>query len=1706
MPSRPATLPAVEELQGLYDEHRFLDAYGATQSAWSDAQLLFELDVPQMVLGARLAYRLGSHRMAWRLYLRGRDVDPNDPYVRYYGMGYTEPRATLYDFMQEFESTPFLGSGDADLDASWCASHALLLADVRDFDRARDRLEAARDFGGDAGWLDTCDSEIRQRRGDWEGALEAAERVWSAEPGAPPAADALAGALSALGRTAEAAQRILAFALDGGQSYQVLERGLHCALAATDRGETEALRGLPVGLYEASRRLRELAPLADRRLVRRFATVCAEAAKAEGLDDAFVEHARASKVPFYEAAARNLAGASRCERVFLPHKKVRQQHKTCLPASVVTCASVFDVALEQSELAERMTYDGTPMWRVLEWADAHDWIARPFLGDADGCLALLERGIPFLLILRTHSYAHAVAAIGYDRGLGTLLFHDPSLGRMGEVLLERLGAGEYPLGPECVALCPRGRAAALEGCALGGEDFVRTFLGVSRALEVESLAAARTLVETYGVRHPDSPQGMYLDAWVLKESGRAKEAMDRVQPTLGAGRGCHLVESLALAAAACSGDTSYYRGVLESIVKSGRSPGMEASLEWVYPEPVFQARYASLLGQSATHFDEALARLHGALWRGPYHGEIYHYYGDLLWQLRRKDEALLAYRIASCLELENDHYAEAYAWALKKCGRLEEGTGWLVSRVERFTGEAGGGSTWMVLVETLASFGLPEESLMRLSEGLARRPNDPELASFAVSFLSRHGRFADADEALAACRATGSRAQFLEAGTVLACSRGEFNEATGYVEEWVEESPNSLTARAHCAELLGLLEGSGAARARLIEWLEAHPNNDEFERLFIDMCREEQDRVVRVEVLDRRLARNPLDAWAWRERALEELHVVRKLAAGAVSGRLSRFRELVEECTRRSPEETTTCGLRAELAVLEGDSKRAIKIFAEALRAEPIYDYGIHRILELIERRPLHERGFVVGILDQIFASQTRDLTAARVAALGLGRLLDVDQALDALERWSRHSPDDPLITEAWADVHLYYGRSKESLDLIVERLEAETRRFPLRGSLAFSLASAYKQLYRLGDAIAEYRRVLELNPAWTEARLSLVDALERAGRRDEGLEEIRVAVRFDPGRSSLWIELAGALSGRGLNEEALDVLGEATTKLPSEIELWERRIGLLAESGRVAEAIDVAEALVAASPASAPTSFLLAKTLQTGGAGVSRQRVEEAFQRAIQLDARLWEAVWFYALFLSDQTKYVGARRVIEEYLDTVPGDTYARGGLAVISWGAGNRRGALDEMYELVTEHPQYEFGWTTLMEWLEEEIQRNAGAWGYAQELLMSPVAQGLDIPHLACRRLWALEAARAPRNRLAEEWVALAERYPTSLQVNVQHFDFLVAGDEWDAAAETCERLEGFEPEALRVLARSAVLACHLKDHERAFDLLTTIFQSSSHDVDSFRAVWEAVRRTGTARQAAEQALDLLRQGVRISRLCLSGVLEHFAAQGYRDGYRALLEVLGDGAQEWDTTEELSATLESYIVAGGAAQVIEWADGQPAFCQQSTRVWQRVGEAYRKLERTEEAWEWWRSWREREGVEQWVVGNYAALCYNLNRYGEAIEVCEDSLRNCPFDGTEGMLTEVFLRSLLHVGDWARYERVYDEYGHTLGWRGGDCAERQLLECFAELLAVEGNRDALRLHRTSRRLRRESVWARPLWRTVMRVRLAGTVCWLFRLGLWG
>jgi len=79
-----------------------------------------------------------------------------------------------------------------------------------------------------------------------------------------------------------------------------------------------------------------------------------------------------------------------------------------------------------------------------------------------------------------------------------------------------------------------------------------------------------------------------------------------------------------------------------------------------------------MLRFSAESRQNASALLHGLIRRQPLSADGWHVLGDLRWNERDMEQALLCFRIASCQATSNEHYALAYGGALARNHREEE--------------------------------------------------------------------------------------------------------------------------------------------------------------------------------------------------------------------------------------------------------------------------------------------------------------------------------------------------------------------------------------------------------------------------------------------------------------------------------------------------------------------------------------------------------------------------------------------------------------------------------------------------------------------------------------------------------------------------------------------------------------------------------------------------------------------------------------------------------------------------------------------------------------------------------------------------------------------------------------------------------------------------------------------------------------------------
>ncbi|HET9113244.1 MAG TPA: tetratricopeptide repeat protein, partial [Burkholderiales bacterium] len=108
----------------------------------------------------------------------------------------------------------------------------------------------------------------------------------------------------------------------------------------------------------------------------------------------------------------------------------------------------------------------------------------------------------------------------------------------------------------------------------------------------------------------------------------------------------------------------------------------------------------------------------------------------------------------------------------------------------------------------------------------------------------------------------------------------------------------------------------------------------------------------------------------------------------------------------------------------------------------------------------------------------------------------------------------------------------------------------------------------RLDEAIASYRRALDLKPDYAEAHNNLGSALQAQGKLDEAIASYRCAMMFNPESVEVHNNLGCALQESGELEQALDCYDRALQIKPGSAETHYNRAGVFQAQARLDEAI----------------------------------------------------------------------------------------------------------------------------------------------------------------------------------------------------------------------------------------------------------------------------------------------------------------------------------------------------------------------------------------------------------------------------------------------------------------------------------------------------------------------------------------------------------
>lgn len=173
---------SLTNLQQLYDSNRFLDAFQQSGEYWKPSTSIQNLSVEELILGGRLAARLGGGRLSRWLLREAHARDPENPRVRYFTYNFRRHRSRLLDELCEFEANPDICADDPEMQAAWLASHAVTWAFLRDFARAHQCLDRAHSLQHRDGWVTSCESDIFGLEDRWQEALKRAELAWEISP------------------------------------------------------------------------------------------------------------------------------------------------------------------------------------------------------------------------------------------------------------------------------------------------------------------------------------------------------------------------------------------------------------------------------------------------------------------------------------------------------------------------------------------------------------------------------------------------------------------------------------------------------------------------------------------------------------------------------------------------------------------------------------------------------------------------------------------------------------------------------------------------------------------------------------------------------------------------------------------------------------------------------------------------------------------------------------------------------------------------------------------------------------------------------------------------------------------------------------------------------------------------------------------------------------------------------------------------------------------------------------------------------------------------------------------------------------------------------------------------------------------------------------------------------------------------------------
>lgn len=239
----------------------------------------------------------------------------------------------------------------------------------------------------------------------------------------------------------------------------------------------------------------------------------------------------------------------------------------------------------------------------------------------------------------------------------------------------------------------------------------------------------------------------------------------------------------------------------------------------------------------------------------------------------------------------------------------------------------------------------------------------------------------------------------------------------------------------------------------------------------------------------------------------------------------------------------------------------------------------------------------------------------------------------------------------------------------------------PLFVNAHCNLATAVLDQGNIEEAKAECRKALDIDPQFARAHGNLGNILAHEKRLDEAVVQYRKAIRLDPMLVDVHNKLAGVLATQGKVDEAMAGYRRALEANPFSVDAHNNLAGLLAKQGKLHDAVIHYSQALQIDPRFSEAHYNLANILNR------QNKLDEAvehYRQTLQIDPRRAEAYNNLGVVLERRGSPSEAMELYLEAVRLNPDYAEAHGNLAMVLAKQGKLDATIDHLRKAVKLQP--------------------------------------------------------------------------------------------------------------------------------------------------------------------------------------------------------------------------------------------------------------------------------------------------------------------------------------------------------------------------------------------------------------------------------------